>query len=135
MKWAELQILFWPGLLIFGYYPACGVTLLFVQDRAKKLVYIAPYLIQAALLAPLAIYTTHVRPPLKEELLLGGFILAYFVGCVVLLLPISIWHGIAIWKSVSGKSERMVLLAFALGNLAVSYLMPGIVWEILGFKR
>ena len=135
MKWAELQILLWPALIVFGYYPACGVALMLVQDRIKKIGYIAPYLIQAACVVPLAIYTLHVRPPLKEEIRLGGFIIAYFVGCVVLLLPISIWYAIEIWKSVSGKYARMLLLLLAAGNLAVSYLMPGIIWQVLGFKN
>ncbi len=95
--------------------------------------FILPYLVQLACVAPLALYIPHVRPPLKEEILLGLFILAYYGTCIIFLLPATIWHAVVIWRQVENKALRAAMLVLALGNLAVSYPMPGLLWKLLGF--
>ena len=98
----------------------------------KWMPYLLPYLVQLACMAPLAIYIPHVRPPLKEEILLGVFILGYYGMCIAFLLPVTLWHGAVVWKRIQKGAVRAGLLVLALANLTVSYPMPGLLWRLLG---
>jgi len=101
----------------------------------KILRYIAPYLIQVACIAPLAVYMSQIRPPIKEEIFVGFYIIGYFVACGVILLPASVWHMFGVWKSRASHATRLVLVLVALSNLAISMWMPRLVWKIVGFEK
>ena len=96
--------------------------------------YIAPYIIQAVCLIPLVVYMSRIRPPLKEEILVGLFIIGYFASCAVVLLPVTAWHMVGVWKARINCTARLFILVVALCNLGISIWMPRLVWKVVGFE-